>query len=244
MASSPGTLVPGEQRVLAFVADENQDLVGGPELPAEAVLWEDGEETDRRATEWVWAIEGVRGFYAATLEFPSSGNYSISLDFENGTTEPGGFQIVDTSNIPQVGESAPRSDTKTASGSTLDDISSDPKPSADFYDTSVAEAVTSGQPSVIVFATPAFCQTASCGPTLDVVKRVARDHPDVDFVHVEVFDNIDDAQGELVEVPAVAEWGLFSEPWAFVVDRDGTIAASFEGAVSAAEIDRALAGVE
>jgi hypothetical protein len=93
---------------------------------------------------------------------------------------------------------------------------------------------------VIVFATPAFCTTAICGPTMETTKAIALDHPDVNFVHVEVYENIDDPQGELVEVEAVTEWGLQTEPWVFVVDAEGTVSARFEGTVGAAELERAL----
>ena len=46
--------------------------------------------------------------------------------------------------------------------------------------------------------------------------------------------------GPLVEVPAVIEWGLPSEPWVYVVDADGNATARFEGAVSPEELADAL----
>jgi len=41
-------------------------------------------------------------------------------------------------------------------------------------------------------------------------------------------------------VEAVEAWRLVSEPWAFVVDSTGTIAARFEGAVDPDELRAAL----
>ena len=41
-----------------------------------------------------------------------------------------------------------------------------------------SETVTSGRPSLVFFATPAFCQTGFCGPTVELVKSVAREHED------------------------------------------------------------------
>ena len=41
-------------------------------------------------------------------------------------------------------------------------------------------------------------------------------------------------------MPAVAEWGLPTEPWVFVVAADGTLAAKFEGAVGADELREVL----
>ena len=40
-------------------------------------------------------------------------------------------------------------------------------------------------PFVLVFATPAFCQTAICGPMLDGVKVLAADYPTFTFINVE-----------------------------------------------------------
>jgi hypothetical protein len=93
---------------------------------------------------------------------------------------------------------------------------------------------------VIAFATPAFCQTAICGPTLERIKEIAPAHPGVDFVHVEVYTNLDDPDN-LEVVPSIIEWGLPTEPWIFVVDADGIVTHRFEGLVTAEELDAALA---
>jgi len=46
-----------------------------------------------------------------------------------------------------------------------------------------------------------------------------------------------------VPADAVTEWKLLSEPYLFVLDRGGVITAKFEGPVSLAELDAALAKV-
>ena len=63
------------------------------------------------------------------------------------------------------------------------------------------------------------------------------------FLHVEVFDNPHLIQGDLeraVPVPATEEWGLLTEPWTFVVDSNGDVAAKFEAFTTAQEIEEAL----
>ena len=68
-------------------------------------------------------------------------------------------------------------------------ISTDQNPYLPAYDKTVAETVTSGKPSFVFFATPAFCQTGFCGPTVELVKSVAREHEGaVEFVNVELYD--------------------------------------------------------
>jgi thioredoxin-like negative regulator of GroEL len=44
------------------------------------------------------------------------------------------------------------------------------------------------------------------------------------------------APGNLIPIPMMAEWGLESEPWVFVVGVDGRLAARFEGVVTEDEI--------
>jgi hypothetical protein len=109
---------------------------------------------------------------------------------------------------------------------------------------SVAEAVGNGRPTVIVFATPAFCVSQTCGPLLDQVKALRPDYPGLDFVHVEIYQDLQvTSPEELTVVPATTEWGLPSEPWVFVVDASGVVSASFEGAASDAELVDAIEAV-
>ena len=66
------------------------------------------------------------------------------------------------------------------------------------------------------------------------------------FIHVEVYQNphlIGESQalGDLVE--AVAEWGLPTEPWTFIVDGGGVIRAKFEGFVTLEELEEGLEDV-
>jgi len=56
------------------------------------------------------------------------------------------------------------------------------------YKTSEDQALTSHQPFLIVFATPKFCTSAQCGPTLDRIKPFITKFPTVDFIHVEPYE--------------------------------------------------------
>ncbi len=240
IASSPGSLGVGPQRVLMVVATQESELLGGPDDPATVTFALDGEKFTDNPTEWVWGIEGVRGFYITNFDFPRPGTWEATLTNASGSAQTSPFTVGESAVVPEVGTPAPASTSRTSADAPLEQITTDPEPEPSFYELSIAEAVTSGTPSVIVFATPAFCTTAICGPTMEVIKSVAPDFTDVNFVHVEVYENIDDPQGQLVEVDAVTEWGLQTEPWVFVIDADGTVAARFEGTVGANELERAL----
>ncbi len=53
-----------------------------------------------------------------------------------------------------------------------------------------------------------------------------------------------DANGQLQSIPAVLQWGILSEPYVFVVDRNGIVTAEFEGVVSVDEITAAAEAVK
>jgi hypothetical protein len=59
----------------------------------------------------------------------------------------------------------------------------------------------------------------------------------VRFIHVEVYTDNDPAKGYN---RWMRQWGLTTEPWTFLVGRDGRIKAEFEGSVSADELTNAV----
>ena len=66
-------------------------------------------------------------------------------------------------------------------------------------------------------------------------------YADVNWIHVEVYDNLNASTTDDLEVTqAVIEWGLPNEPWVFVVDRDGIVTERFEGVLDGAELEAAL----
>ena len=82
---------------------------------------------------------------------------------------------------------------------------------------------------MLVFATPKFCTSQQCGPTLDHFKPIAAANPDVTFINVEPYklkvvdgalQPVLDANGQLQATDVTDEWGLLSEPWIFAVDRE------------------------
>ena len=95
------------------------------------------------------------------------------------------------------------------------------------------------RPFVVVFATPKYCTSRTCGPVVDVVSAVRRrpTSAGLSFVHVEIYKDNDPAKGEN---RWVREWKLPSEPWIFLVGADGRVRERFEGTVSVQELDAAV----
>ena len=81
------------------------------------------------------------------------------------------LSVATAGSAPALGVRPPASRNKTSADFTdpndpdeLATITSAEVPDPDLYRMTVAEALDSGLPSIISFATPAFCQTATCGP--------------------------------------------------------------------------------
>ena len=52
------------------------------------------------------------------------------------------------------------------------------------------------KPVVLVFATPALCQSRVCGPVVDVAQQVADEYGgEADFIHMEVYNDNDPSKG-------------------------------------------------
>jgi hypothetical protein len=241
--SGSSNMAVGTERVLIAVAAPDGSRLASPEIPVRFELYHEEAPEDRISVDadFIWAVPGVSGLYRATVTFDRPGIWEVVVVPEGAEgLEPAPMSVLPEPLTPGVGDPAPRSATVTSADvDSLDEITTDPDPEPGFYEVTVADAVTSGRPAVIVFATPAFCQTATCGPTLDVAKEVAPSYPDVHWVHVEVYTNLDDPDG-LEVVPSVEEWGLPTEPWVFVVDAAGIVTHRFEGVITSAELRDAL----
>jgi len=240
-------LAVGTERLLVAFASPSGDRLGSPTQPVSMEIFPQDAPSDVQSVEgtFIWAIPEVSGLYRATIEFDRPGTWIAVPTLDGVELEAIGMTVSADSLTPAIGQAAPASDTPTTAGGVeLADISTDPNPDPAFYGLSIAEAVSTGRPTVVVFATPAFCQTAICGPTLEELKSMRPQFPDVNFVHVEVYDLVasGDASSveDLVVHPSVVEWGLPSEPWVFVVNAEGIVTGRFEGVVSQQEIDALL----
>lgn len=186
----------------------------------------------------------AKTFYAADIEFrgkPPLGVFAlVRMDGRLVAASPAplGARGGHGGDPPDVGDRAIPVHTLTVDD--VDDISqltTREPPNTGMLQQDFAD-VLGKKPVVLVFATPALCQSRVCGPTVDVVEQVRADvGDDVAFVHQEVFR---DNQVNKGLRPQLEKWRLASEPWIFVIDRSGTIAARFEGAVSVDELRAAV----
>jgi len=136
-----------------------------------------------------------------------------------------------------VGERAPRVSTPLASEvPDISDIDTRVPPS-DMHDEDLAQ-VLGKKPVVLLFATPALCQSRICGPVVDEAQQVKREFGDrVAFIHMEVYNDNDASKGPR---PQMRAYRLPSEPWLFVIDREGQVSTAIEGAFSVDELTAAV----
>lgn len=195
-----------------------------------------------------WPI-GQVGLYTANFDFDRAGAWGVAANYVDhlgsNVTVSAGIEVKPKSDTPAIGERPPASVTKLAKDfEDLNDMTSDPDPDEELYALTVAEGLNVGKPLVVAFSTPAFCRTATCGPQLDVIKEL-KDYyyRDVNFIHIEVYDRPTEIKGNLSNAPlaqAMIDWALPTEPWTFVMDADGKVAAKFEAFATKDELEAAL----
>jgi hypothetical protein len=171
------------------------------------------------------------------------------LDGRLVATDPIYLGVGAASQVPRVGEQAPVINTPTTASVGGDVSKIDTRvPPDDMHDVNFADVV-GKKPVILVFATPALCQSRVCGPVVDIAEEVKSEHKgDAAFIHMEIYNDNKIAQGCLEGTrlvnqclrPQVLAYHLPSEPWAFAIDRHGKIVQRLEGAFSKGELENAL----
>jgi hypothetical protein len=187
-----------------------------------------------------------QGLNAALLTFPSPGIYTVVAETTTGKHLIGTTYL--QANAPGhtntliVGQKAYASQTPTVANNEGVNPICTRTPPCDMHQITLASAITNGKPTAFIIATPEFCQSRNCGPTLDELITVQGELGEqVNFVHSEVYVNDQTADTpNPVTTPTFNQWGVQSEPWLFVIDRNGIIQARFEGGFTAPTARAAL----
>ncbi len=244
-------LAQGPNRLEFALVDRNNVPVGAGEATVIPQYTPPGaQEPEERealtASFLPWPPEGSgRGVFITTVNFEVPGEATADnpglWELVISASTPDGRPVEAVTAVrvsaqpstPAVGDPAPRSVTPTADQAPdLAHITSAFDPDPEFYQLSVHEALDAPRPLVVLFSTPAFCVSATCGPQLEILSDLKDQYRDrVDFIHVEVFEDphlIEGNRFNARHVAAVDEWGLPTEPWTFIMDGDGLVRAKFE----------------
>jgi hypothetical protein len=181
----------------------------------------------------------------ATMEDP--GIYDLELSFE-GRSASLPFQVFDRDDviIPLPGEKLPELRFPTFDNDMdMDPLCTqfgDPCP---LHDKTIEEALDTGRPLALLIATPAFCETAYCGPVLDVMLELRPEFPMIEFLHAEVYQNPNEAEGNFLDErvrrsPTVIDLELPFEPTLFLLRPDRTIVDRIDNVYDNTELREAL----
>ncbi len=205
-----------------------------------------GTTVDSEFQAWPY---GNRGLYTTYIEFDKPGQWQldISLPGEGGATAivPLSLEVFDTSHAPMQGHAAVSTKTRTVNDvESLQELTTGSLQDPDLYQISLDKALKNEMPTVVVFASPAFCQNAVCGPQVDVLQELKNAYPSgANYVHVDFYENPHEIQGDLeraVISPAVRDWRLPSIEWTFIIDKQGIVTSRFEGFATFDEVEAAL----
>jgi hypothetical protein len=236
-----------EQITDASVAVYVAPAGGGPAEGPYLARWESLEVRPQfQSRQTASDPDSAKSIYTAEIQFVKPGQYNVVGIARIGgklvpaTTPSAGVVVKKESAdpIPAVGTRPPRIHTPTVAEVGGDVASIDTRlPPSSMHDADFAD-VLGKKPVVLLFATPQLCQSRVCGPVVDVAEQVkASAADDVEFIHMEIFRNnrIDDGVR-----PQMAAFQLQTEPWLFVFDRSGKVAARIEGAFSERELEQAI----
>jgi hypothetical protein len=247
VALIPGTsdYAVGDVRISFLVVDPRGHVVTTPK----ARVWVARSLHAKPLVEAVAVSEPFLGpdakaIYVTHVRIPTAGHYQVVARPIGGREQIAGLRdlVVRRRSVsPAVGSRAYPSQTPTltSTGGRVSALTTAVPPDRALLRTSIAAALEARAPFVVTFATPRYCVSQTCGPVVDVVDQVRKTyaHTAIRFIHVEIYTDNNPSKGRN---RWVRQWRLPSEPWTFLVGRDGRIKAKFEGSVSARELVRAV----
>jgi hypothetical protein len=227
-------------KTAVYIAPSPDRPAEGPyPAPADVLVTQGRYRSKQAATD----ASPFAAVYAAQVPFKRAGSYSIlAVTQAGGKTfaSPGQIKVIapQDDRIPEVGERPPKVKTDTLGSAGGDVAAIDTRvPPSDMHAKSFAD-VLGKKPVALVFATPQLCQSRVCGPVVDVALQMKAKYGDrIEFIHQEVYEGNDVTKG--LREP-LRRFNLPTEPWLFVVGRDGRITARLEGSFGLSAFEKAL----
>tara|TARA_Y100000590_G_scaffold228669_1_gene258015 strand:- start:23959 stop:24882 length:924 start_codon:yes stop_codon:yes gene_type:complete len=215
-------------------------------LDADAGLVELQSGIEASYQEWPY---GSRGLYTLQFEFANQGKHFLvaTIIDENSMVQNMeiSFDVSADTAAPKVGDKAVRSNSKTyKSVDNSTQLTTGSNYDRNLYKYSLAESINRQKPLVVVFASPAFCINAVCGPQVEMLSLLAEKFSSqADFIHVDLYEHPEKVQGDLSAAlisNVVKEWRLPSNEWTFIIDDNGIITARFQGFATFGELESEL----
>ena len=185
-------------------------------------------------------------YYPLRTTLDQPGIYDLTIAVEGTKTELV-IQLFDPGevSVPLIGEPFPSVVTPTFADPSAIDRLCTRTVTCPFHELSADQALDEPMPMAVLVATPAFCSTAYCGPVLDTMIDTSAAFPEVNFIHVEVYQNTDEVDGNFADprirlAPALLDLGLEFEPSLFLVSADGLLVDRIDNVFDHSELAEAL----
>lgn len=196
------------------------------------------------------------GVYEGEVEFDRAGNWGLRVTAElaDGSTREGQtvFRVAEQQQVPAEGDDAPEVDNLT-----IADIESgeaepiavdsraqgadDEVPDEALHDLTVAEAIEQGRPAVVLLSTPVYCVSRFCGPITEAFAELEQEYRDrAEVIHIEVWRDFEEQELNEAAAPWIQTETGGNEPWAFLVDDQGEIAARWDNVVDLEALEAEL----
>lgn len=188
--------------------------------------------------------DGALTIFVHDRDFARAGQWGaeVQAKFPDGATAVKriSFQVLPDSPTLRPGAQTPGVDTPTAAdvGNDLTKLTSASEPNPAFYALDLPTALANGKPTVLLLATPAFCQTRFCGPAYEITGELQKRFGDAaNFIHVEIYTGLPNPAANNWELaPVMTAFGLSTEPWLYLIDANGVVAFRAESMFTADEI--------
>ncbi len=247
----PTELVVGPNRFAVGLLDQDGQLIHEAEVhfhyfdlsdPQRAILEMEADAGRLQSP------DGLVTMFTHERGFAHAGDYGVEVETHlpdgRAARSRVGFRVEADTASPGPGEPVPRLRTPTLADVNQDFslVTSARQPNPAFYEQSLDQALTSGKPTLLLFATPEFCQTRFCGPAYQTFDALHQRYGDrVNFIHIEVFAGLPNPANSGFKLsPTVEAFGLQSDPWLYLIDQQGSVLYRLEGLFTAAEIERQL----
>jgi hypothetical protein len=186
-------------------------------------------------------------YFALRLTLGEPGIYDLELSVDDAVAGLA-FQAFDPADVlvPLTGEKLPSLRFPTFDNDMeMDPICTQFSGPCPLHDQTIEDALETGRPLALLIATPAFCETAYCGPVLDVLLELRPSFPEIEFLHAEVYRNPNEVAGDLLDPalersPTVSDLGLPFEPTLFLLKPDRTIVDRIDNVYDNTELREAL----
>ncbi len=230
MTTDPSQLLAGIDERLAFVLHGQTDFVT-PDSPV-TLAFGPGLSPDHLGPPVTGVIHTdsapAPAYVTTTYRFPAPGDYYVRATYKGKTADAPLQGVISPSaaTVPIPGKPL----ISIATPTTANDQGVKPictrNPPCPWHDVSLDVALTQHRPIALLFATPALCQTATCGPVLEQLLTLkSQFEAKIRFLHSEIYTD----STAKTNTPAVVAYHLTSEPVLFLAGADGVVRQRIDG---------------